>query len=238
MNELVIIQKQNVVTDSLTVADKFGKRHDDVLKKIVNIIRDDEKGLLNFAESSYINSQNKEQKKYIMDRKSFSVLCMSFTGKKALSWKIRFYDAFEAMEKALLQQVTQKNSVAWLAQRAAGKITRREETDTIKQFVDYATEQGSKSANRYYCNITKMQNKALFILEQKFPNLRTLLDLNQLATINVADSIVSKALAEGMTSNLNYKDIYKLAKKRVEVFAGLRGQTLIPATHAAKRLEA
>ncbi len=103
---------------------------------------------------------------------------MSFSGKKALAWKIRFYDAFEAMEKVLLQQATQKQSAEWIAQRAAGKITRLEETDTIQQFVEYATAQGSTSANRYYCNISKMQNKALFILEQKFPNLREILDLN------------------------------------------------------------
>jgi len=236
--DLVIIRKRHVVTDSLTVAEKFKKQHKNVIQKIETLIGDDEEDRLNFQPISYKDSYGREQKKYTMDRKSFSILCMSFSGKKALAWKLRFYDAFEAMEKALLQQAMQGKDKAWLSQRAAGKITRREETDAIQQFVDYATAQGSTSANRYYCNISRMQNKALFILEQKFPNLRDILDLNQLATVDVSDAIVSKALAEGMTSNLHYKDIYKLAKKRVEAFAKLRGQTFIPDTQAAKRLKA
>jgi hypothetical protein len=53
MKNLVHIKRKKVVTDSLTVAEKFEKRHDDVLKKISNVIQDDEEGLLNFAESSH-----------------------------------------------------------------------------------------------------------------------------------------------------------------------------------------
>ena len=63
--DLVEIKGKAVVTDSLTVAENFGKRHDHVLEKIQNIMKDDEGGLLNFRESSYTNSQNKQQKKYI-----------------------------------------------------------------------------------------------------------------------------------------------------------------------------
>ena len=73
-----------------------------------------------------------------------------------------------------------------------------------------------------------MENKALFLLEQKFPNLRDALDLHQLAVIRQADEIVVKALNDGMDRELHYRDIYQLAKKRVEMFAEIRGQTLIP----------
>jgi len=64
---LVITKRQKVVTDSLTVAEKFGKRHDHVLEKINNIIRDDEDGLLNFRETKYTDSHNRSQKKYIKE---------------------------------------------------------------------------------------------------------------------------------------------------------------------------
>ena len=240
--DLVEIKGKAVVTDSLTVAENFGKRHDHVLEKIQNIMRDDEGGLLNFRESSYTNSQNKQQKKYIMDRRSFSILCMSFTGKKALKWKNRFYDAFEAMEKALIQMSVQGQSDSWIAQRQAGKLIRREQTDTIQEFVEYATAQGSTQAHRYYCNITKMENQALFLLEQKFKNLRDILDLNQLGLIRTADSIVKKALKDGMGDAIHYKDIYRLAKIRVETLAEIHGKTFIPAsqigTHTAAMIEA
>jgi Rha family phage regulatory protein len=228
--ELVEIKGKAVVTDSLTVAENFGKRHDDVLKKIKNIMLDDEEDRLNFAEMSYPDSYGREQKKYIMDRRSFSILCMSFTGKKALRWKNRFYDAFEAMEKALVQMSVQKQSDSWVAQRQAGKLIRREQTDTIQKFVEYATGQGSTQANRYYCNITKMENQALFLLEQRFQNLLEILDLNQLGLVRTADSIVKKALQDGMTDGLFYKDIYKLAKHRIETLADIHGKTYIPAS--------
>lgn len=229
-SQLVEIKGQMVVTDSLTVAEKFEKQHKDVLRKIRNLIKDDEFNQLIFTPVIYVDSKKETQEMYEMNRKTFSILCMSFTGQKALQWKIDFYDAFEKMEKALIKLMVQQQNSEWLAQRAAGKITRKAETDAIKDFVEYATNQGSTNANRYYCNISQMENKALFLLEQKFKNLRDILDLNQLATVTTADAIVSKALKEGMTSRLNYKDIYQLAKSRVETLAELRGKTLIPAT--------
>jgi hypothetical protein len=42
--------------------------------------------------------------------------------------------------------------------------------------------------------------------------------------------IVIKALADGMAQGLHYKDIYKLAKVRVEGFAEVIGKTLIPSS--------
>ena len=112
-NSLVIIDGKKVVTDSLTVADKFEKQHKHILDKIKKLIREDEGGRLIFRPSSYVNLQNKDQKKYVMDRKSFSILCMSFSGKKSLDWKIKFFDAFEAMEKALIQILSQKKMQLW-----------------------------------------------------------------------------------------------------------------------------
>jgi Rha family phage regulatory protein len=229
---LVTTNKQGVVTDSLTVAEKFGKRHKDVLKKIENILRDDEDTRLNFAPSEYKDPTGRSLKKYIMDRKSFSILCMSFSGKKALNWKIKFYDAFEAMEKALLQQAIQQNDFTWISQRQAGKIIHREKTDVIKDFIEYAIKQGGSvnGCKNYYSNIARMENNALFILEQKFKNLRDILNLNQLATITSADGIARKAIKEGMAANLHYKEIYQLARNRVAAFAELHGKTFIPAT--------
>ena len=175
---------------------------------------------------------------FLNEEQSIFLITLMRNSPVVVQFKKRLTSDFLKMRTQLFEIKNRQADTEWLAQRAAGKITRREETDTIKKFVEYATAQGSTSASRYYCNISKMQNKALFILEQKFPNLRDLLDLNQLATADVSDAIVSKALSEGMHSNLHYKDIYQLAKKRVEAFAELRGQTFIPATQMTKRLEA
>jgi len=136
---------------------------------------------------------------------------------------------FGRMKRTIQKILSQKQNAEWLEKREAGKISRREETDTIKKFVEYAKGQGSQSAEKYYMNISKMQNQALFFLEQKYPNLRDVLSLNQLSTIECADRITSRAIVEGMERLLPYKEIYQLAKARVEGFAEIHGKTLIPA---------
>lgn len=144
-------------------------------------------------------------------------------------FKIALVKEFSRMKKALVSKFIQAQNTEWLEKRASGKLIRRQETDTIKNFVEYATFQGSQNAKMYYMNISKMENKALFILEQEFPNLRQILNLTQLSVIECADKIVSKALRDGMTNGTNYKDIYQDAKKLIESFAIAIGKTLIPA---------
>ena len=77
----------------------FEKRHDNVLRDIKEFIVDESFGLLNFEESSYINSQNKEQPEYLMTRDGFTLLAMGFTGEKAMQWKIKYAEAFNTMER-------------------------------------------------------------------------------------------------------------------------------------------
>ena len=236
---LVEIKGQKVFTDSLRIAEKFNKRHDRVIRKIENLIKDDENNRLIFGVVEYKDKKGEFRKKYIMDRRSFTILSMGFTGKKAFDWKNKFLDAFKVMEKTLLQQSIQSQNTEWIAQRSSGKIIHREKTDIIKDFIEYAKSQGgsAKGCGMYYSNIAKMENKALFILEQKFPNFRDILNLNQLATITSADGIAKKAIREGIDDGLHYKEIYRMAKNRVETFADLHGKTFIPYTQQI-RLEA
>lgn len=78
--------------------------------------------------------------------------------------------------------------------------------------------------------ISKMQNNTIFnldVLGLKFPNIRDLVSGYQLATLENADRIVARALKEGMQQEMFYKDIYKLAKERIERFVELIGETPI-----------
>lgn len=86
---------------SLQVAEHFARRHDNVVKAIRSLEIPDEFRLLNFEESSYKNGQGKEQPLILMTRDGFTILVMGFTGKKAMEWKLRYMDAFNAMEREL-----------------------------------------------------------------------------------------------------------------------------------------
>ena len=112
MNSLVEIQNNQVVVSSRQVANNFHKNHRDVLKAIYNLLNSE--GMRNFSqtplfyESSYVNEQNGQSyPMYLMNRDGFSLLVMGFTGKRALEWKIKYIEAFNAMEKQLKEQSNQ-----------------------------------------------------------------------------------------------------------------------------------
>lgn len=54
-----------------------------------------------FLESTIPDSYGREQKVYLMNRDGLSLLAMSFTGKTALEWKLKYIKAFNEMEKQL-----------------------------------------------------------------------------------------------------------------------------------------
>ncbi|HAZ0647756.1 TPA: phage regulatory protein, partial [Enterococcus faecium] len=55
---------------------------------------------------TYVHPQNKQSYRIIyMNRDGFSLLAMGFTGKKALSFKLQYIEAFNKMEKELKDQL-------------------------------------------------------------------------------------------------------------------------------------
>lgn len=155
---------------------------------------------------------------------AYFVLTLSRNTQKVVALKIRLVKEFGRLRRA----AEQRSALDWQQARIEGKDARRHETDTIANFVEYATIQGSQNAKRYYVNITKMTYKALFMVEQglKIPNkLRDMLDGMQLTFLATAEYVCAKGLREGMDLKLPYKAIYMLARERVETYATTVGQT-------------
>lgn len=101
------------MTSSLQIAEHFGKRHNDVLRAISSLVKRTScpVRLRNFAQSSYLNEQNKKQPMYLLTRKGFEFIASGFTGAAADEWKWKFLDAFESME-ARLHEITQREAHA------------------------------------------------------------------------------------------------------------------------------
>ena len=93
----------NLRTTSRVVAEKFGKRHDNVLRDTQKVIEEapEEFSLLNFEERDYLDSRGKQQPQIEMTRDGFVLLAMGFTGTAAMAWKVRFIEAFNLMEAEL-----------------------------------------------------------------------------------------------------------------------------------------
>ena len=104
-----------ILTDSLTVAAVFGKRHDNVLQSIQKLDCSKKFSVLNFQETFYDDEQGKKRPKYEIARDGFSFLVMGFRGKLAAHWKEKYIEAFNAMEKEILVSKNLEND--WTPER-------------------------------------------------------------------------------------------------------------------------
>lgn len=101
MENLITTYNSQPVTSSRMVAENFGKRHDHVARDIDNLKVDVPNFGEMFYETEIPDSYGRLQRGYYINKKGFQLLAMGFTGKKAIEWKLKYIDAFEAMEKEL-----------------------------------------------------------------------------------------------------------------------------------------
>lgn len=103
MNEIILSEKNGqVLASSREVAERFGKAHDKVCRDIKKLLKSQPTKLASeFLESEYISDRGRTYNEYLMTRDGFSLLCMGFTGDKALEWKLKYIDAFNQMEDRL-----------------------------------------------------------------------------------------------------------------------------------------
>ncbi|MEV2910960.1 Rha family transcriptional regulator [Paenibacillus larvae] len=132
MNQLVFIESGKTVTDSLTVAEVFGKRHDNVLQDIKNLDCSQEFSLLNFQESTYTNERGRTYPKYIMARDGFTFLVMGYTGTDAARFKEDYIKAFNTMEQKIRQSVPVLTDRQALVQSLKLTAELAEEMDEVK----------------------------------------------------------------------------------------------------------
>lgn len=114
MNQLVFIENQQVVTDSLTIAEFFGKEHFNVTNDIKNQISklvdagEGEWGTLNFQETQYQHPQNKQwYPKYNMTEDGFTLVAMSYVTPEAMEMKVKFIQEFKRMREFIEKQEQQ-----------------------------------------------------------------------------------------------------------------------------------
>lgn len=221
--KLVHTKGQEVFTNSKIIADMLEVNHKDLIRTVEKVISRQKNSALRstlkfpqkIIESSFTNKMGRTYKMYELNEQAYLKLAMQLSGyEKAEVVQDQMIEAFSLMKQLLLNQ---QNS-SWIATRNNAKQIRHEETDTIKEFIEYAIEQGSQNAEKYYINITKMTNKALELLIQDKDGkpLRDLATITELGFITVVDNRATLAIKDGMDRKLPYKEIFKYAKEEVE----------------------
>ena len=104
MNEIILsTQNGEPVASSRQIAESFGKEHKHVLTAIRQILVAENSATKFFHETAF-EYRGQKFPEYMMNRDGFSLLVMGFTGKAALEWKLKYIQAFNAMEKKLAQR--------------------------------------------------------------------------------------------------------------------------------------
>ncbi|MFC0271092.1 Rha family transcriptional regulator [Metabacillus herbersteinensis] len=109
MSQLVFIENNKPVTDSLTISEVFEKRHDSVLRDIENQIDklnqsgEQEFSLHNFEESTYSNERGRQYRKYNMTEDAFAIVVMSYVTPEAMRMKVKFIQEFKKMRDHIEQ---------------------------------------------------------------------------------------------------------------------------------------
>lgn len=103
---LVFQEEGQAMTTSLIVAREFNKDHRHVLDAIRKLITGSAQNSAYpkdmFREEFYTNEQNGQRyPMYLMTRDGFTLLAMGFTGERALEFKMKFLQAFNAMGQML-----------------------------------------------------------------------------------------------------------------------------------------
>ncbi|KAF1341669.1 Rha family transcriptional regulator [Bacillus subtilis] len=133
MNQIVFIEGNQAVTDSLTVAEVFGKRHADVIKSIETLNCSKEFTERNFSLSDYQDATGRTLKKYLIKRDGLTFLVFGYTGAKAAIFKEKYIAEFNRME-AELQKMTQPSyMIEDPVSRAKRWISEQEERQQLEQ---------------------------------------------------------------------------------------------------------
>ena len=220
MHDLVILTTQDItkaktITTSRLIAAEFGKRHDNVIRKIESLINDDSAEFFNalkIESVDYIDAKGETRKEYNLNRDQFMFVVMGFTGSKANLMKTQFIKAFNFIERELLVRTET---------RALGKVFRHSLTDSIKTNLDddtnhkkYAYSNYTKLVYKIVLGTTVKKYKEKYRLTVK-DNVRNHLSIPQLTRVQDLESKIA-CYIEALKEILDDKEIYIKVKEMLD----------------------
>jgi phage regulator Rha-like protein len=209
VNELITVRSNEAFTNSMVVANGTGNKHNSVTRLIKR-----HRGVLErwwhieFLDRKSKNPQGGRPAKiaYLNEQQAIFLVTLLDNNEIVVQFKAELVDEFCKMRKVL----TEKQTSAWLESRKAGKLTRRTETDVIKELIPYAKAQGSENADRLYITYSKLANKMAGISKRDLANIK------QLNVLDEVESMILHVIKLGMVQGKHYKEIYKDCKRRLE----------------------
>ena len=223
-----------LVVSSRVIAKQLGKRHSDVLRDLDKILINPHLGRLKnqsthicvdseklistdlsqlknsenadlrslIIPNYYRDSKNRRYREYLLTKDGFTLYMFNIQGYN--DFKINYINKFNRMEQALINEQHKK----WLSTRQQGKITRKQETDSIKILMEYGNIPKEKQ-HLYYMTYSKLP---FIVLGMKKVS-RDILPADDLNLIKELESIIQVTILTSIIKGLDVKAIYQECKK-------------------------
>lgn len=209
MKELVFVESkgQEPFTTSEIIANCTGINH----RRVKDAIRKNKEalksfGLLGAYQTESTGGRPQEIFKLNEQQATFLITLLKNTP-SVLEFKKELVRQFYAMRSLLME----KKTPVWQDTRQLAKEIRKRETDTIKAFVNYAKEQGSQHAQRYYTNFSKLADQAAGIKDRE---IATVMQLN---TLQIVERILTASIENGIAEKKPYKTIFTDCRERLSL---------------------
>lgn len=217
-----------IVADSRDVARMIGRQHAHVMRTINTMyghLSQSNFGLADFfIKATYMDDQGKPRPCYYLTQMGCEMVANKQTGAGGTLFTAQYVKAFHAMKEFIME----RNSPIWQDTRTLTKEVRRQETDVIRELVDYARAQGSQHAVKYYTSISKLANKAAGIGD------RDLAHVGQLTALMLIERVIADEIRASIAAQKPYKKIYTSIQQRLLAFGAITGTTA-PALPPSKR---
>ena len=215
-NQLPVFEyRGKPVADSRDVAAMIGRPHYILMRTIRTMYRhlSDNKIVCAdyFIPSTYTDEQGKERPCYYLTEPGCDMVANKQTGEAGTVFTAQYVKAFHQMRALLLE----RSSPIWQDTRSLGKEIRRIETDAIKRFVGYAKAQGSRNADRYYTNLSRLADRTAGIES------RDTAQVVQLTSLLLLEKVIAREIAQGIEAGTHYKAIYQAIKDKLAAFGAV-----------------
>ena len=189
------------------------------VSKLVSQVEDDEKTKVcvsvksipkNGNPTSKDGNSNNGAKQYRWFLTKDGLYELLFLGKneKCKEFKKQIKEILKNIEKNGFYISTEKDE-KWFGVRKESKQVRNSETDSIKEFVEYAKQQGSGKPEMYYKHFTTLVYKKIGIPSGlKRDNMTQ----DNLFDIMMYERLISKKLIKLIDDDMHYKDVYQKIK--------------------------
>ncbi len=160
-----------------------------------------------------LRNNSKAQKVYMYNEFGVYAMCARSRQKVADDFNDWVAETISNIRKNGYYIASEKDS-KWLGIREESKKARKYETDQIKFFIEYAKEQGSRNADKYYMIFTKLINRKAGLQGGQRDDIsqETLLEIKSLETL------VKMRIRKLMEKGMPYKQIYQDVKELVGEF--------------------